>query len=142
MATTLDSSFSSEVPTNKRAKAKLDKVIWHNILCSSIALVSAFCGLLGEAVLSWIANDTSDPDVQNTFRMWALVSVGIDNFIGTLAIHSMTSGWLPKRLRLGKTVTSATTEENTTNREGKVVNAVGTTADEEEKGSRQPQERS
>ena len=105
-------------------------------------MISAFCGLLGEAILFWIANDTSDPDVQNTFRIWALVSVGIDNFTGTLAIHSMTSGWLPKRLRLGKAVTSTTTEENTTNREGRVVHAVGTTTNEEEKVSRQPQERS
>ena len=95
-------SAADSDPNVVSAKKKLDGVIRHNIRCSVVALVSAFLGLTGQAVLMWIANDTTGIYEQASLRMWGFFCTSFDNFIGIAAIHLMTSAWLPHRCRPGK----------------------------------------
>ena len=97
---------------NEIAK-KIDRVIRHNIIFSSLALTSALIGLTVFAACMWVALE--DGTLRTDYlRIWGLFVVGgFDNVIGVSAVHSMTSGWIPsfilKRTKL-------TSEAGTTSR--------------------------
>ena len=98
-------------PGAKGMREKLSKVIRRNIVCSTIALASAFFGLTGMSILMWIANDQTDVPTQQAMRLWAFLFVAPDNFVGIFALHAMTNGWLPPRIRhlIGSGRTGTTT---------------------------------
>ena len=87
-----------EGPAIVRAKEKLDYIIRKNIICSFIAVISAFSGLIGLSTFMWLGNQEKNPD-QESSRLWGIFCIVLDNFIGNLAVHAMTKGWLPMFLQ-------------------------------------------
>ena len=85
-------------PTIARAKEKLDYIIRKNIICSFIAVISAFSGLIGLSTFMWLGNQEKNPD-QESSRLWGIFCIVLDNFIGNLAVHAMTKAWLPMFLQ-------------------------------------------
>ena len=102
-------SADSDGTTPNVVKERLNRVITNNIRFSFIALLSAFLGLMGQAIFMWIANDTTGLYEQASLRMWGFFCTSFDNFIGIAAIHAMTTAWLPtqcRRRKSGKLATS------------------------------------
>lgn len=81
-----------------RVTNQLNRVIRRNLLFSSLALISTFVCLNTMAVVMWIARSDGS-DETDYLREFGLFSISIDNWLGIVLAHMMTSAWLPSFIR-------------------------------------------
>lgn len=83
---------------NGHNSARFRRVMWHNLEFSCAAMLSAFLCLNAEAVLMCLGRDNGTVNGYYLIE-WGLVAVSIDNCLGIMLLHCMTTAWMPRTIR-------------------------------------------